>query len=269
MREKSLRNGGYAALGPFRPAFATGVPALVFHKLGALPGDVKLKSLYVEEGLFSWQMRNLKAGGFSSASLDDWRGFSSPDPARAVLTFDDGSHTVLRHAMKALSVNRFTAIQFIVADAIGGVNHWDVRDRGEAADPLMSAAEIREWLAAGHQIGAHTLTHPSLTEIPAGRAKEEISASKKSLEDTFGVGVRHFCYPYGKWNRLVRDLVEEAGYDTAVTLEFGVNSAVPDPFALKRIGARHPSLNFRNLFALCAAGFPVRHFRQRQCSAAR
>ena len=269
MREKSLRNGGYAALGPFRPAFATGVPALVFHKLGALPGDVKLKSLYVEEGLFSWQMRNLKAGGFSSASLDDWRGFSSPDPARAVLTFDDGSHTVLRHAMKALSVNRFTAIQFIVADAIGGVNHWDVRDRGEAADPLMSAAEIREWLAAGHQIGAHTLTHPSLTEIPAGRAKEEISASKKSLEDTFGVGVRHFCYPYGKWNRLVRDLVEEAGYETAVTLEFGVNSAVPDPFALKRIGARHPSLNFRNLFALCAAGFPVRHFRQRQCSAAR
>jgi len=269
MREKSLRDGGYAALGPFRAAFALGVPALVFHKLGALPKGVKLRSLYVDEGLFSWQMRGLKAGGFSTASLDAWRGFSSPDPARAVLTFDDGSRSVLRHAMKALSVNSFTAIQFIVADAIGGVNRWDVRDRGEAADPLMGAAEIREWLAAGHQIGAHTLTHPRLTEISAPRAKEEIFASKKKLEDTFGVCVRHFCYPYGKWNRLVRDLVEEAGYETAVTLEFGVNSAVPDAFALKRIGARHPSLNFRNLFALCAAGFPLQFFRQRRCGAAR
>ncbi len=264
MREKSLRDGGYAALGPFRTTFAEGVPALVFHKLGALPHGVKLKSLYVDEGLFAWQMRNLRGGGFSAASLDDWRGFSAPDPARAVLTFDDGSRTVLRHAIEELSVNRFTGIQFIVAGAIGGVNHWDVRENGEAADPLMDAAEIREWLAAGHEIGAHTLTHPRLTEIPSDRAKEEISASKKMIEDTFGIVVRHFCYPYGKWNRRVRDLVEEAGFETAVTLEFGVNSAVRDPFALKRIGVRHPSLNFRNFIALCAAGFPPRFFRQRR-----
>jgi len=264
MREKSLRDGGYAALGPFRTAFAGGVPALVYHKLGALPLGVKLKSLYVDQALFAWQMRGLKGGGFSSASLDAWRGFSAPDPARAVLTFDDGSRTVLQHGMEELSVNHFTGIQFIVADAIGGVNRWDVRENSEAADPLMDTKDIREWLAAGHEIGAHTLTHPRLTEIPADRAKEEISASKKKLEDLFGIGIRHFCYPYGKWNRLVRDLVEEAGYETAVTLDFGVNSAAEDAFALKRIGARHPSLNFRNFIALCAAGFPPRFFRQRR-----
>jgi len=222
-----------------------------------------MKSLYVDEGLFFWQMKDLKSSGYSTVALDAWRGFSSPDPARAVLTFDDGSRTVLRHAMEELSVNRFTGIQFIVADAIGGVNHWDVRNNGEAADQLMDVAEIREWLAAGHAIGAHTLTHPRLTEIPADRAKEEISASKKKLEDLFGIPISHFCYPYGKWDQLVRNLVEEAGYVTAVTLNFGVNGTVCDPFALKRIGARHPSLNFRNLVALCAAGFPPRFFRQR------
>ena len=266
MREKSLRDGGYAALGPFRPAFARGVPTLVYHKLGALPQGVNWKSLYVDEGLFAWQMRDLRRAGFSAAALDAWREFSSPDPARAVLTFDDGSRTVLRHAMEELSVNRFTGIQFIVADAIGGVNHWDVRENGEAADPLMDAKDIREWLAAGHGIGAHTLTHPRLTEIPVDRAKEEISASKKKLEDLFGVAIRHFCYPYGKWDQRVRDLVEEAGYETAVTLDFGVNGSVRDAFALKRIGARHPSLNFRNFVALCAAGFPPRLFWQRRAS---
>ncbi|MEI8309585.1 MAG: polysaccharide deacetylase family protein [Verrucomicrobiota bacterium] len=264
MGKKSLRNVEYAALGPLRAAFSSGVPVLVYHKLGALPSAVKMKSLYVESGLFAWQMRDLKSGGFSSESLDAWRNFSFPHPARAVLTFDDGSRTVLRHAMRALAAERFTAIQFLVADAIGGDNEWDIRDLHEAADPLMDKSEIHEWLAAGHAIGAHTLTHPRLTEIPADRAREEIFASKKMLEDIFGIPIRHFCYPYGKWNRPVRDLVEEAGYETAVTLDFGVNGADPDPFALKRIGVRHPSRNFRNFLALITAGFPMRFFlRQR------
>lgn len=263
MKEKLLRNSGYAARRPFQRLFARGVPVLVYHKLGALPRGVKMKSLYVDEGLFSWQMRDLSRGGFSTESLDGWRDFSSGDPKRAVLTFDDGSRSVFRHAMSPLAGNRFQAIQFLVADAIGGVNHWDIRDNHEAADPLMDVVEIREWLAAGNEIGGHTLTHPRLTEIPESQAREEIAASKKKLEDMFGGAIRHFCYPYGKWNRRIRDLVAQAGYETAVTLDFGVNGAAGDPFALRRIGVRHPSRNFRNLIGLLASGFPPLLFRQR------
>jgi len=236
---------------------------LVYHKLGSPPQGTKLKSLYVGKGLFSWQMRDLRRGGFATGSLDAPRKFSSPDPARAVLTFDDGSRSAFRHAMPELAGNRFHAIQFLVADAIGGLNHWDIRDHHEVPDPLMDAVEIREWLAAGNEIGAHTLTHPRLTGIPEDRAREEIFASKKKLEDLFGIPIRHFCYPYGKWNRRVRDLVEQAGYETAVTLDFGVNGHAADPFALRRIGARHPSRNFRNFLALLAAGFPTHFFLQR------
>jgi len=57
-----------------------------------------------------------------------------------------------------------------------------------------------------------------------------------------------------------RMVVEEAGYETAVTLDFGVNNAASDPFALKRIGARHPKRTSRNFLALAAAGFPMRFF---------
>ncbi len=263
MPKKLLRKTGYAALGPFRASFAQGVPALVFHKLGPLPRGVNMKSLYVDASLFAWQMRDLKRAGFSTDSLDGWRNFSSPMPARAVLTFDDGSRTVLRHAMSELAATRFQGIQFLVADAIGGVNHWDIRDNHEAEDPLMDAAEIREWLAAGHEIGAHTCTHPRLPDIPENLAREEISASKKKLEDQFSREIRHFCYPYGKWNRRVRDLVEEAGYETAVTLDFDVNGKVDDPFALRRIGVCHPPRNFRTFARLLASGFPMQFFRKR------
>jgi len=90
----------------------------------------------------------------------------------------------------------------------------------------------------------------------------EISASKKKLEDLFGVAIRHFCYPHGKWSPRVRDLVEEAGYETAVTLEFGINAEGRDPFTLRRIGVKHPSVSLRNLAALLPAGFPIWFFWQ-------
>ena len=151
-----------------------------------------------------------------------------------------GAARSFRNALPVLARHRFTATQFLVADAIGGTNHWDVRNHGEAPDALMDTAEVRDWISAGQEIGSHTLTHPVLTAIQAAQAKEEIFASKKKLEDLFGVRIRHFCYPYGRWSRRLRDLVEEAVYATAVTLDSGVNAEIRDPFALRRIGAKHP-----------------------------
>ena len=253
----------YSALRPFRGTFSAGVPILAFHKLGRLPPGVRRKNLYIQRGLFAWQMRDLKRAGFLTISLDSWNDFSRPNRNRTVLTFDDGSRTVFRKALPVLARHLFTATQFLVADAIGGTNHWDVRNHGEAPDALMDTAEVRDWISAGQEIGSHTLTHPVLTAIQAAQAKEEIFASKKKLEDLFGVRIRHFCYPYGKWSRRLRDLVEEAGYTTAVTLDAGVNAEIRDPFALRRIGAKHPSRSLRNFATLVPAGFPLRFFWQR------
>jgi peptidoglycan/xylan/chitin deacetylase (PgdA/CDA1 family) len=116
---------------------------------------------------------------------------------------------------------------------------------GEAPEPLMDAGQVREWLAAGHQIGSHTLTHPWLTRLSPAAAREEIFASKKRLEDAFGVPVGHFCYPYGDWNPAVRDLVAEAGYRAACTTEPGLNTSGTDAFALRRFTARYPSRSLK------------------------
>ena len=86
-----------------------------------------------------------------------------------------------------------------------------------------------------------------LTEIPAARAREEIAASKKALEDRFGFAVKHFCYPYGEVSPAVRDTVAEAGFETAVTTVPGIARAGVDPFLIPRLGARGHSLNFRNV----------------------
>jgi len=165
-----------------------------------------------------------------------------------VLTFDDGYVNVLRYGLEPLASTGFKAIQFLVADLLGSCNQWDV-PQGEAAEPMMDPVQIREWLAAGHDIGSHTLTHPHLTQLPPALAREEITASRKKLEDLFGRAIEHFCYPYGDWNEAVRDVVAAAGYKTACTTDCGVNKATDSPFALKRFTARYPSRNLKSLWS--------------------
>jgi peptidoglycan/xylan/chitin deacetylase (PgdA/CDA1 family) len=135
-----------------------------------------------------------------------------------------------------------------VADLLGKTSDWQASS-GEVSGVLMEKGQVKDWLASGQEIGSHTLTHPRLTQISPAKAREEISGSKKKLEDTFGLAVEHFCYPYGDWNPAVRELVAEAGYTTACTTKFGVNTTDADPFALKRITVRYPSRKLKNLGA--------------------
>jgi peptidoglycan/xylan/chitin deacetylase (PgdA/CDA1 family) len=116
----------------------------------------------------------------------------------------------------------------------------------------MDAGHIREWLAAGHEIGAHTLTHPFLTRVSMREAREQVLSGKKKLEDMFGVAVRHFCYPYGDRNEAIRALVEEAGFATACTTDFGVNNQATDPLELRRIMVRHQSISIKAIKARMA-----------------
>lgn len=232
----------YTHLAPFREVFERGAPVLTYHKLGPRPRRVRLKGLYVGAGLFARQLRELGAAGFASGTLADCL---APSPGRrVVITFDDAYVNVLRHGLAPLAETGFRAIQFVVADRLGQRNEWDL-PLGEAPEPLMDAAQLREWLAAGHDLGSHSLTHPFLTQLPPERAREEIAASKRKLEDLFQRPVEHFCYPYGDWNPSVRDLVAEAGYRTACTTEPGLNSPSADPFALRRFTARYRSRNLK------------------------
>ena len=111
----------------------------------------------------------------------------------------------------------------------------------------MDAGQVREWLAAGHDIGSHTLTHPFLTRLSTAQAREEVTASRKKLEDLFSRPILHFCYPYGDWNEAVRDLVAAAGYKTACTTDAGVNTAAESPLSLKRFTARYRSRTLKGV----------------------
>jgi peptidoglycan-N-acetylglucosamine deacetylase len=85
-------------------------------------------------------------------------------------------------------------------------------------NPRMSESELCE-LATRHELGAHTLTHPSLSQVSLKQAREEIFGSKQWLEDVLSQEVTAFCYPRGDYNADVRQLVQEAHFKMARTVE--------------------------------------------------
>ena len=162
---------------------------------------------------------------------------ASGQPSGVCLTFDDGFAHLLDHALPVLVAKKLTATVFLVADRLGGHNDWETRE-GEVREPLLDAAQVREWLAAGQRIGAHSLTHPRLTRLPEAAAREEVAGSRRRLEDAFGVPVTDFAYPFGDHDARVRALAAEAGYHTAATVEPALPAPGGDRFALPRFLVR-------------------------------
>ena len=240
----------YYRLGPFLEFFREGTPVLMYHKIGQRPRRVRLKGLYVRPEVFVRQMEEFAQAGFQAVTPAGAVAPRNGDPSpRVALTFDDGFRNVFENALEPMARHGLRAMQFLVVNSIGKLNEWDLRD-GEAPEPLMDEAHIRDWLAAGHSVGSHSLTHARLPRLSVRDAREEIAASKKKLEDLFAVAVDHFCYPYGDFSPAVRDLVFEAGYCAACTTQYGVNTPATPPFELRRITVRHPTRTLKNLTAV-------------------
>ncbi len=217
-----------------RRLLTLGLPVFLFHKLAPVPHGCRDPFDYEPPARFEAKLGQLLNGGLRSGSLDALGQGQPPGRGQFVISFDDGYLNVARYGLPVLARSPVKAIQFLVADRLGRNNDWD-QAKGEITENLMGVAEVRDWLAAGHQIGSHGLTHRNLAKIAETEVREEIFSSKKRLEDLFGCPVRHFSYPSGRYSPRIRQLVMEAGYETACTIRFGVNTAATDRFELRRI----------------------------------
>jgi peptidoglycan/xylan/chitin deacetylase (PgdA/CDA1 family) len=118
------------------------------------------------------------------------------------LTFDDGYVSQFERALPILDRYDIKATFYIITSNI------------RATGPVYFGCDkILALTAQGHEIGAHTVSHPNLASTFLWKGRE-IRLSKEDLA-SIGIQATSFAYPYGRHNKLVRWLVKRSGFDNA------------------------------------------------------
>lgn len=103
---------------------------------------------------------------------------------------------------------------------------------------VMTRTDLRELAAAGMAIGAHSLTHPVLSEQAPDLARAEIVESRDLLESVLGHRVWAFAYPFGGRDSVspqVFAIVREANFAAAFTNVGGGFGAEFPVYAIPRV----------------------------------
>ena len=251
-----------------------GPTVLCYHSVRTPEESVPFSDLHVTKPTFESHCR-LIADACSPISLAEvreaWRGRRTLPPRSVLVTFDDGYRGVLDHALPILERYGIPAAVFVSVEPVLDERHFwfdtVCRYGGEAAvlqartlpyddwrtlvtssaaaaeaceshRPLTSAELIRLAASPLIEIGAHTLTHPTLAHASAADQRREIAGSRLALQRVLDKPVTAFAYPYGKagedYTTETVSVVADTGFDLAFTT--AASFAVPegDPLQIPR-----------------------------------
>jgi peptidoglycan/xylan/chitin deacetylase (PgdA/CDA1 family) len=227
---------------------------LTYHSISE--GDSPLK---ISPPLFADQMEWLRTNGnvISLAEIVSALAERKLLPERTVaLTFDDGFHDFYDSAAPLLLRLGLPATVFLATGYCGKKSSWPGQPDYMRGEQLLNSREVSDLAREGIQFGAHSVSHPNLTAVSAAEAESEIAASKAGILDLTGQAAEFFAYPFGRWNKLARDLVA-SHYRGACATSAGVVEPDADRFALPRVDAhyvRDPSW-FHRLFTSPFLGY--------------
>lgn len=117
-----------------------------------------------------------------------------------------------------------------IADWAGVTLYSDPSDRA------MSSAQAARMASMNLiEIGAHTMTHPSLPTLSRDAQFQEMKASKLACEEIVGGRIERFAYPFGDFNADTIEAAREAGFAAAFTTKAGTMSKARDPLLFPRM----------------------------------
>ena len=97
----------------------------------------------------------------------------------------------------------------------------------------VNTAQVLAFQSAGHEVSAHTRTHPFLTQLSGQEMNDEIAGSRSDLLTAGLTPVDVFVYPYSDFNSDVIQATQDAGFIGARSTQFGFNTKATDKYILK------------------------------------
>lgn len=220
--------------------------AVMYHRFG----EDAYPSTNTSVGQIDAHIAHLKSGGFTVLPLGEIvRAIQSGEPLpdkTVAITIDDAYRSVAKVGLPKLKAAGFPATIFVATQPIdanlAGYMSWD---------------DVRQALDDGFDIGAHTVSHAHLADLPLDEARREIEHANLRYREELGFQPRLFAYPYGEASMAVRAIVQETGYEAAFGQHSGVLHASEDMFYLPRfaLNERYGAIDrFRTLAAAMPMG---------------
>jgi peptidoglycan/xylan/chitin deacetylase (PgdA/CDA1 family) len=210
---------------------------LGYHGIGRDPRKEDLFLLQVPPRRFRALLEMMLAAGFefvTVAELIRRAAGGAPPPGLAAISFDDAMRNNLTTALPILRELGLTATVYVPTGWLGGQSPWI----GDGDRAILTAHELRELVAAGWEIGAHTITHADLSQLDYAACRREIDGCCAELRVLAGVTVQTLAYPFGHYGDAAVRATRDAGLIGAVT----TGSGSWHPFELTRamIGGADP-----------------------------
>lgn len=140
------------------------------------------------------------------------------------MRFDDGWLSQYQTALPILDKAGIKGTFYIVSKQLS--------DDGYPA--FISRSQVKALYDDGQEIGAHTRTHPYLTQLQATDLQNEIQGSRQDLQ-AMNVGpINSLAYPYGDYDSTTTQAVKNAGFLSAACSNDGDVTPSSDRYQLER-----------------------------------
>jgi peptidoglycan/xylan/chitin deacetylase (PgdA/CDA1 family) len=237
------------------------IPVLMYHKIPDAPIATR-HQIYVTKDRFAQHLAYFKKRGLTPITFADYLQFARAErplaefPARPIiLTFDDGYLDNFTNLLPLMQQYGYRGVIYLLGDFDVRHNQWDVAvDPTEPRAEIMSAEQKRAFVAAGWEIGAHTMSHPRLSTLPLPEAAAEIRHSKTALETALNTEIVSFAYPYGDCNAAVKEAVRAAGFALGIATDTGGMSIEDDRMQVFRVNM-FPNESASSLFKKTSAWY--------------
>ncbi len=209
----------------YNPSGKVVAPILLYHHIAETEVPNRY---YVSPAQFEAQMQWLFDHGYTAIPISllvEALTKGAELPARpVVITFDDGDLDVYTNAFPIMQRFGQVGVFYLVAA-------W------KDAKTVVPVENIQEMVAAGWEIGSHSMTHLDLTKNHSELSRE-IADSRKLLKDTFQVPVNTFAYPFGMIDPPSASKVIQAGYLAGMGLGVSYTHTLYDLYYLNRLEVR-------------------------------
>jgi peptidoglycan/xylan/chitin deacetylase (PgdA/CDA1 family) len=198
--------GAAAVTTPATPVagfFRLRVPILMYHRIvpRAEAGN-SIADLVVPPDAFDAQLTALATAGWHTITVGtlakDLAAHITPPARTFIITIDDGWDDGYNYAFPILAGHGFVATYFVIAGRIDSPD-------------FLSSVHLRALVAAGDEIGDHTMDHVNLAKSTDTTVKYQVDAAAARIAQVTGYWPQSLAYPSGTVNSQATDGVAACG----------------------------------------------------------